>query len=445
MKRNEIALYLITLWAMIILCLFLIPHSDPDVAKYLLSTISQSLAALFALIFSILLVGTQIYSKYSIKTIERFFDKYTMTYVLFFLISIFFPWIVLKELETLSNNLYFVPDRWINVSIFIGGTSIFMLIPFIYHFKNRMNIETYLTELQRKALTRVSNVPKEKKLSLEELEKYTSEIDTIENIIMASYSQYDYDTFGRGTEEILNIMIEVKNSNITDEIIGRVLDVFDRTSEDPKMPIRIVEGFSKITNRAVENDKVNYNYLMVLEHIYLYLINNNHWGEWKIRDVLKNTGFEFIRKKDDDFIAWKLYGIYEFSTKKHLEKGFYEMLYRDLKEIGDCAINNKRPNFVHETLNSMRWICERFIEVGKVYSINELIRYIGEIGEKTNQRAEFFILHQHGREKKSISLASLCLDYLQELRTLINKSKVKASDKKLLREEIQKRINSLKK
>lgn len=64
--------------------------------QYLLSAMSQALAALFALVFTIVLVVSQMASVHSHRLADSVFGRETKTYMAFFALAVIVPFIALK-------------------------------------------------------------------------------------------------------------------------------------------------------------------------------------------------------------------------------------------------------------------------------------------------------------------------------------------------------------
>jgi len=93
--KNLFIISILLFWE--ILFIQIEPGSVID-ARYFLSAASQALAALFALIFTITLVISQIISAHSNRLLGYIFDKKTMIYMGLFSIAVILPLVGLKNL-----------------------------------------------------------------------------------------------------------------------------------------------------------------------------------------------------------------------------------------------------------------------------------------------------------------------------------------------------------
>ena len=100
---------------------YLYPNTDPENARYILSAISQGLAAILALVFTITLVVAQMTRRYTAMD-KIIFRRETIFLMIVFGIGIVTPLLVLK-FEFLGHGL--------NLSIAFAFFCVFSLIPFL--------------------------------------------------------------------------------------------------------------------------------------------------------------------------------------------------------------------------------------------------------------------------------------------------------------------------
>jgi hypothetical protein len=104
-----------------VILFFISPTTDPDNARYILSAISQGLAAIFALVFTITLVVAQMTRRYT--AMDKFIRRCgTILLMLVFGIGIITPLLVLKF------GYFYIG---VNLSIGIAVFCVFSLIPFL--------------------------------------------------------------------------------------------------------------------------------------------------------------------------------------------------------------------------------------------------------------------------------------------------------------------------
>lgn len=120
--------YITILCFVISTIVFLITYTNPiatgDNILYFLSSISQGLAAIFALIFTITIFGAQMMKRYT--SMGKILDKWTIFLMIFFAIGIILP---LIQLEANYNYLHFekIANLSISIDLFIATFAFYQL------------------------------------------------------------------------------------------------------------------------------------------------------------------------------------------------------------------------------------------------------------------------------------------------------------------------------
>jgi len=113
---------------------------DSGPLNYILSSISQGLAVIFALVFTVTLVATQILSKYSVRATSLIFSSWTVLLMFIFAGGIIGPLVAMKWQSELLLDL----------SIIWAGVCIFLLIPYFFYLKERLSPEWHIKSLLEK-------------------------------------------------------------------------------------------------------------------------------------------------------------------------------------------------------------------------------------------------------------------------------------------------------
>jgi hypothetical protein len=244
MKREDsVGLLNISLgnWIIILLIVFcwIIPFcvelTDKNSINYILSSISQGLAALFALIFTISLVAAQMSVKYSARMIKGFFSWQIIIYMILYILGITFPLIGMK-----------VGEEWtVNISIGLAGTCVILLVPYYLDFRNRLDPEKFLEKLAKKIIE-----------ELENKNEIPEEIKTMENIIMAAFSEKDYDTFKIGIKGMGDILLYSSNKRI-DSILIRFEMILNNIIENRYTFRDVINHLSKISIVLLKRNEMN--------------------------------------------------------------------------------------------------------------------------------------------------------------------------------------------
>ena len=109
---------------------------------YLLSAIVQSLAAIAALVFTISLVVAQISSRYSLHVLKGFFDKYTVGYIILFIISILLLFWQLADTNT----------KLVKLSLIFATACVIFLFPFFLFIREKLDPVFQINEMAKEAL-----------------------------------------------------------------------------------------------------------------------------------------------------------------------------------------------------------------------------------------------------------------------------------------------------
>jgi len=125
------------------------PANGEDIS-YLLSSISQGLAAIFTLVFTITIFGTQTMRQFSI--IDKIIDKWTKLLMIIFALGIFLPLIQLRTDKDLFN-LYFINTTNLGLSINLGIAvfCVFAIIPYLMKVNRIIKYEGGISKLREEA------------------------------------------------------------------------------------------------------------------------------------------------------------------------------------------------------------------------------------------------------------------------------------------------------
>ena len=120
------------------------PAQDPAF-HYLLSALSQGMAALFGLIFTVSLVAAQLTSRYSHRLLKHIFSFYTITYIGLFIVAIILPLLFLPS-----------PNPWkVKLCLSLGALALLLLIPYFRYFLDRLTPRSLLETLFQESFKRL--------------------------------------------------------------------------------------------------------------------------------------------------------------------------------------------------------------------------------------------------------------------------------------------------
>ena len=131
---------------------FLITYINPiaprDNILYFLSSISQGLAAIFTLIFTITIFGAQMMKRYT--SMGKILDKWTIFLMIFFAIGIILP---LIQLEANYNYLPFekIANLSLSIDLFIVTFCVLSIIPYSIRINRIIKYESGISNLSEEA------------------------------------------------------------------------------------------------------------------------------------------------------------------------------------------------------------------------------------------------------------------------------------------------------
>ena len=190
---------------------FGIGEVDCNSKNYILSSISQGLAALFGLVFTISLVIVQIAMKYSKNILKKISSKRIILLMGLFILGIILPLIGMK-----------IKGNWsVDISIALAGTCSILLIPYYLYFKNLIDPAYLLNELSKeahKAILIKKEIP--------------SQAFEIENMLFTAYKEKDYYIFENCLLRYIRIFIELNEYIFSIDIIRSIEKIYILSKDD---------------------------------------------------------------------------------------------------------------------------------------------------------------------------------------------------------------------
>ncbi len=210
---------------------------------YLLSSISQSLAAILALIFTISLIVVQLSSRYSYRLLAGFFDWITITYVIAFIIAVLLPLWLLANLSLTG----------LKISIILAAVCLVLLIPYFLRFRGKLNPEHMLLMMKKRANAHIKGI----------MHDEPRDVVTIDNTVMSAYVLKDYNTFGLGVGILADLANELYTKWSSDvgrsrlfgrKLLKRIEEIGLVTIDDPRSPIQVLDALGKFSRAALDNN-----------------------------------------------------------------------------------------------------------------------------------------------------------------------------------------------
>lgn len=181
------------------------PDGKPDRYYYLLSALSQGLAAILAIVFTLSLIAAQLSSRYTQRIMSQFFDWQTASLMGLFIMSTLLPLFLLPSIDRIDAVL-------VKSSLFLGSVSLILLLPYFWSLKQRLSMENILNNLTRNA-HKLFSEENEVATILKGDIKRPEELKAIENIAMGAFVQKDYDTLQSAITNLGNLIMLPGNKN----------------------------------------------------------------------------------------------------------------------------------------------------------------------------------------------------------------------------------------
>ena len=368
--------------------------SNPNSARYLLSSLIQSQAAIIAIVVSITLIAVQsASSSYSPRVIEIFqrnADFYLL--LLFYGFSIFYISGTLKIIPD-ENIIFFNQTALhtrINFTLVISFFTFTMLIPYILRILNLLKPSNIIQELAH-------DITKEKiiKSTNTENKNVANPLVPILDIIRSSCLRHDFETTRNGLKEIEQSLIYLFESELSEPEIGSITLLF----------VNELESFGKLSV-DLKDDNSSKETVKVLQNLNIFLIEKNHPKFIRRVNIsLKSLGIAALEKdliktskeainsinkvgkismkinseiSDQSIILLK--DLARSGTKYEIEKQTYKtILY--IRHLGLLGLNERKENTALKALWSLKLI-------GKDLPIYTL-KIQHEEWEEYNQTSEF--------------------------------------------------------
>ncbi|MFQ6119344.1 MAG: DUF2254 family protein [Methanosarcinales archaeon] len=303
-----------------------------DNIRYLLSALSQSLAAIFGLGFSITLIALQISaSKYGYKIFDLFFDRFIISYLGVVLVAIFFPFYVLY-----SSSMNFEKYK-VLTSIFLGAFVLSVLPIYFWDVKDKLNPLLIIQKIF-------------KSYDRENLEEISEKID---EIAKKSIIEGEYD--------------------ILEKYFENIKQIYD--SETVENKIKITINAFVFFNEALINDREEVAKL-ILKNIHTYLENLEN--EYKIsmkKNVHHRQIVSLIERAWDVSVSKKWY---DFATHFFIfineildEERTADALYKKMKSY---STDRKERDEIFETMVGYRFSLKKESwEISPTFGIKEIL------------------------------------------------------------------------
>jgi len=340
-------------------------HTNTESARYLLSALVQSQAAILAIVISLTLIAVQLTaSTYSPRVISLFRDSYGwQALFVFYGISIFYGLLVLKMIkgaDDLSDDLSQITylkislEGHISTAYALGCLTFVMLIRYLQSVINFLNPASIIKRLAIK-------ITKDKILNSEE-----DPIQPIMDIVHGSIMKYDLETTRVGLKAVTEQVTKIIDSDIEEKISGLFCKHLERVGKlavskmDEESTAEVIENLEKLGRSTAEKGFENATALTAefLEAVGVTAAKKDLGGAtWRALESLEAVGkaaaekdlggaTEQAAKSLENFgkaalywtkqVAWSLVEVGRTATEKGLENATQQAAW-SLIEVGRTA------------------------------------------------------------------------------------------------------------
>ncbi len=211
-----------------------------DPMRTLLGGLATGLITAQALVFTISLVAAQLNARYTHRIVSRVFTWPTGLYMGLFISSSVYSLVVLAALSSRSADFSIhlpgglKPIHPVAIALALAGTCLVLLVPYLWSFKQRLDPERMALDEGRRARWRLHRGA----------EVEPGEVAALDNIVMSAFGYKDYDTFGRGLEELAGVGLEAWRlcpPPMGEAILHRIVHIGVSTIDDPRAPFKVID------------------------------------------------------------------------------------------------------------------------------------------------------------------------------------------------------------
>ena len=330
-------------------------HTDFESARYMLSALVQSEAAIVALVITLTLVVVQLAStSYSTRVIEVF-TKTTDLWILLLIygIAIFYGLLVIKQIDEANSQIYYLYyiERHIALSYYLGVFAYVSLIPYTLNTLNLLSPSMIIKILSEK----VEGYKNIKIKKIENYDGYKNPIQSIVDIINCSLDKNDHETSKIG----LNAM---------DKCMKYICTTISE-NEREKASIIFIRHFKRIGNYAIGNS---------IKQPTSITIN-----------ILYKKGCVAIKEKQTDAVFWSIWSLGTIGAEIEKQEIFTNLSFKSV-----CYINELGKHACDEQLEEATWWAIYSLEkIGQIAAKNQnefmvltILNYLEEIKNATNKK-----------------------------------------------------------
>ncbi len=355
-------------------------HTDANSARYMLSALVQSQAAIVAIVVSLTLIAVQLSASAYSPRVIRIFRNNPDVWLLLALYghSIFYGLLILKTIrdgDLREISLFNYPiEIHIICAYFLGIFSFLMLFRYILSIIDLLNPVNIINRLTADITKDAILKPKE------------DPIQPIMDIVHGSIMRYDIATMRVGLKAVTERVIEIIDSDGEKEISERFCTHLERVSklaiskEDEEAALEVVNNLGKFGRSTAEN---RFEDATTRALSFLNLI-----GRIAAEKELEYTTL---------MVALNLGGIGRIAAEKELERAATAAV-SSLGEVGRTAAVKRIKNLTTTAVSSLGEIGSKTAEKGFVNATKwavESLHAIGEIAVEKELKEAIFSVVMH--------------------------------------------------
>jgi len=360
----------------ILFCYFNLFHTDVNSARYMLSALVQSQAAIVAIVITLTLIAVQLTaSAYSPRVIDIFKRNPDMWLLLgCYGVSIFYGFIVLKLVEGTEGEVVSQSAIWslgpisisfeccVSLAYWLGAFTFVALFPYMRNVIGLLKSENIIKRL-------ATELTKDKILNSKE-----DPIQPIMDVIHGSIMKYDLETTRVGLKAVTDQIIEIISSSDEKKILWRFCGHLERVSRlaisrgDMESTIKVIENFGKFGESTAEKGLEN-------------SAGKAAWSLEKIGRAAAEKGLEDATR----LVAWSLEKIERAAAEKGLERATWQVA-ESLEEVGRAAAEKGLERATWQAAESLEEVGRAAAEKGLERATRQVAESLEEVGRAAAEK-----------------------------------------------------------
>ncbi|RCV65902.1 putative membrane protein [Methanophagales archaeon] len=351
-------------------------HTDVNSARYMLSALVQSQAAIVAIVITLTLIAVQLTaSAYSPRVIDIFKKNPDMWILLgCYGVSIFYGFIVLKRVVGADGDVVSQSAIWsigpisisfefyVSLAYWLGAFTFVVLFPYLLNIVGLLKPENVIKRL-------AIEITKDKILNSKE-----DPVQPIMDIIHASIMKYDLETTRIGLKTVTVQVPEIIFADDEKKISRYFCDHLTRVGrvaisrEDEESTLVVIENFKNFAKSTAEKGLKTATMLAAR-------------SLGKVGKAAAGKGLEHATT----VAAWSLGEVRKAATEKELEDATNQAVF-SLGEVGKAAAENGLEDATMQAVSSLGWAGKATAEKELEDATKLAAMSLGKVGEAAAEK-----------------------------------------------------------